>query len=149
MSAESSRLQPCRCAFSAARFPRFLTGEKKELPPYAIRLMRRLYGSSEWHLGPERSVLRANRAGERRGMRDQGVPEGLHRDLAACQQEHPHAVELAALGNVAERQVRELSGTRRCSVSRSEPDAARRAREVSERTAAVMWGFNRQVERMQ
>jgi hypothetical protein len=122
------------------------TGE--ELPPYRIPLVGRLYGSTGGTSGQSEAfyenIRQANAAeSEIKGrLKDGG-------GIAAYLQEHPHALELAALGNAAERQVRELRGIRRGILSRGEPDAVSRAREVNERMAAVMRGFNRQVERMQ
>ncbi len=122
------------------------TGE--ELPPYKIPLVGRLYGSTGGTSGQSKAfyerIRQANAAeSEIKGrLKDGG-------GIAAYLQEHPQAVELAALGNAAERQVRELRGIRRGIVNRGEPDAVSRAREVNERMAAVMRGFNRQVERMQ
>jgi hypothetical protein len=122
------------------------TGE--ELPPYRIPLLGRLYGSTGGTSGQSEAfyerIRQANAAeSEIKGrLKDGG-------GIAAYLQEHPHALELAALGNAAERQVRELRGIRRGILSRGEPDAASRAREVNERMAAVMRGFNRQAERMQ
>lgn len=120
----------------------------EELPPYKIPLVGRLYGSTGGTSGQSEAfyerIRQANAAeSEIKGrLKDGG-------GIAAYLQEHPRALELAALGNAAERQVRELRGIRRGIVSRGEPDAAGRAREVNERMAAVMRGFNRQVERMQ
>mgnify|MGYP000945787674 FL=1 len=120
----------------------------EELPPYKIPLVGRLYGSTGGTSGQSEAfyerIRQANAAeSEIKGrLKDGG-------GIAAYLQEHPHAVELAALGNAAERQVRELRGIRRGIVSRGEPDAVSRAREVNERMAAVMRGFNRQAERIQ
>ena len=120
----------------------------EELPPYKIPLVGRLYGSTGGTSGQSEAfyerIRQANVAeSEIKGrLKDGG-------GIAAYLQEHPRAVELSALGNAAERQVRELRGIRRGIVNRGEPDAVSRAREVNERMAAVMRGFNRQAERIQ
>ena len=122
------------------------TGE--ELPPYKIPLVGRLYGSTGGTSGQSETfyerIKQANAAeNEIKGRLKDGI------GIADFLRENPHAIELAALGNAAERQVRELRGIRRGIVSRGEPDATARAREINERMAEVMRNFNRQAGTLQ
>lgn len=121
------------------------TGE--ELPPYKVPLVGRLYGSTAGHSGQSEkfyeNIRQANAVeSEIKGRLKDGT------GIAAYLQEHQREVDLAARGNAAERQVRELRRIRRGIVSRGEPDAASRAREVNEQMAGVMRGFNREVTKI-
>jgi LmbE family N-acetylglucosaminyl deacetylase len=122
------------------------TGE--ELPSYKIPLAGRLYGSTSGASGQSEAfyenILQANAAErEIKGRLKDGT------GIAPYMLDKPYALKLAALGNSAERQISKLREIRRGIVSKGGPDSASRAREVNERMAAVMRGFNRQAERMQ
>lgn len=122
------------------------TGE--ELPPYKIPLVGRLYGSTAGHFGQSakfyENVTKANEAeNEIKGRAKDGL------SVAEYLRDNPGAIELAARGNVAERQVAALRKIRPEAVKEDGPDKAAKVREVNERMAAVMRGFNRESERMQ
>jgi len=117
------------------------TGE--ELPPYKIPLVGRLYGNTGGASGQSvrfyERIRQANAAeNEIKGRVRAGIA------VADYLADHPGAIELAARGNVAERQVSALRKLRHDVVKADGPDTAGRVRDVNERMAAVMRGFNRE-----
>ena len=119
-----------------------------ELPAHKIPLLGRLYGSTAGATGQAgkfyENIKRANEVeNELKGRRKDGI--GVDDYL----RENPKAVELAARGNAAERQIRALRQMRSRIVEAGGTDAAGKARQINERMATVMRGFNMQVERMQ
>jgi hypothetical protein len=119
-----------------------------ELPAHKIPLLGRLYGSTAGATGQAgkfyENIKRANEVeNELKGRRKDGI--GVDDYL----RENPKAVELAARGNAAERQIRALRQMRSRIVEAGGTDAASKARQINERMATVMRGFNMQVERMQ
>ena len=122
------------------------TGE--ELPAYKIPLVGRLYGNTSGASGQSQkfyeNITRANEAeNEIKGRLKAGL------GIADFLQDNPQAVALAAQGNAAERQASLLRKMRSEIVERGGPDKAARVREVNERIAAVMRGFNRQVDQLE
>lgn len=119
-----------------------------ELPAHKIPLLGRLYGSTAGATGQAgkfyENIKRANEVeNELKGRRKDG------RGVDDYLQENPKAVELAARGNAAERQIRALRQMRSRIVEAGGTDAASKARQINERMATVMRGFNMQAERMQ
>ena len=119
-----------------------------ELPAHKIPLLGRLYGSTAGATGQAgkfyENIKRANEVeNELKGRRKDGI------SVDDYLQDNPKAVELAARGNAAERQIRALRQMRSRIVEAGGDDAASKARQINERMATVMRGFNMQVERMQ
>ncbi len=117
------------------------TGE--ELPPDKVPLVRWLYGNSGGASGQsERFHGRIRQASAADNEIKERVMEGV--GVADYRTEHPGAIELAARGNLAERQVRALRRLRHDVVTGDGPDTAGRVRAVNQRRAAMMHGFNRE-----
>jgi hypothetical protein len=119
-----------------------------ELPAHKIPLLGRLYGSTAGASGQaERfyaNIKRSNEAeNEIKGRRKDGI------SVDDYLQNNPKAIELAARGNAAERQIRALRQMRSRIVEAGGDDATSKARQINERMATVMRSFNMQVERMQ
>jgi hypothetical protein len=119
-----------------------------ELPAHKIPLLGRLYGSTAGASGQaERfyaNIKRSNEAeNEIKGRRKDGI------SVDDYLQDNPKAIELAARGNAAERQIRALRQMRSRIVEAGGDDATSKARQINERMATVMRNFNMQAERMQ
>ena len=122
------------------------TGE--ELPAYKIPLVGRLYGETSGAASQAdrfyENVTRANEfKNEIKGRANEGT------SVAEFLRDNPGAIELAARGEAAERQVSKLKAMRHDVVLRDGPDKASKVRDVNLRIEAVMRGFDRQAERLQ
>lgn len=125
-------------ASTAAAF----TGE--ELPPDKVPLVGWLYGNTGGASGQSERFYEGIRQAyaaenEIKGWVMEGV--GVADDYLT---EHLGAIELAARGNLAERQVRTLRRLRHDVVRGDGPDTAGRVRAVNQRRAAMRRGFNRE-----
>ena len=121
------------------------TGE--ELPPYKIPLVGRLYGSTAGHSGQSErfyeNITLANEAeNEIKGRAKDGF------NVAEYLRDNPGALELAARGNVAEKQVSLLRNMRHEEVKADRPDSVAKVRAINEQMAGVMRGFNREAARI-
>lgn len=131
-------------ATSTAAAP--FTGD--ELPAYKIPLVGRLYGNTKGASSESQkfyeNVTRANEAeNEIKGRLKAGL------SVADYLRENPAAMAMAAQGNAAERQASLLRKMRSGLVEQGGADKVARVREVNERIAAVMRGFNRQVDQLE
>jgi len=121
------------------------TGE--ELPPYKIPLAGRLYGNTSGASGESQTfyanITRANEAeNEIKGRQKDG------QSLADYLSGAPHAVELAARGNVAERHAALLRKQRSEITKQDGPDKVAKVRELNTRLATVMRNFNKEAARL-